>query len=212
MSRTISDNYLKHNIMSLNGQGQVNALPDVANIRLGVQSTGEILNEIQFENAQISQSINDSLKKMGITDIKTFQYSIEPYYIYENGTRIDRGYQVRNILEFKTKDLDQVGAIIDTAVNNGANVIDLIGFEVSNFELYYQSALTMAVKNAMNKANSIYNSFAFASKPIPIRITENTTPSMPLARIDSPMERSFATPIEPGRMLIESHVTVDFLY
>jgi len=195
--------------MTLTGQGQVTAVPDMAVIRLGVQLTGSDLASVQSQNAQLSQDVLDALRRMGITDIKTFQYSIDKYYEYDNGTPIDRGYTVRNILEIKTRDMDLLGNIIDTAVDAGANVVDLISFEVSNPEYYYQRALNLAVMDAIDKAKSISNNLGTRVEPIPINITESS--SMP--RPPQPFQRELAaTPIVPGNVIIEANITAEFVY
>jgi len=195
--------------MTLTGQGQVTTGPNIAVIRLGVQTTGENLVDIQSENAQIAQVIIQALQRMGISDIKTFQYSIDKLYDYENGRQIDRGYSVRNILEIRTTNLDMAGNIIDTAVNLGANVVDLISFDVANREYYYQQALNMAIMNAMQKAKSISMNLGIPADPAPIRIVENSvTPVQPYFR----QELAAATPIMPGNIKIEASVTVDFSF
>ena len=195
--------------MTLTGQGQVTAIPDMAVIRLGVQLTGSDLASVQSQNAQLSQDVLDALRRMGITDIKTFQYSIDKYYEYDNGTPIDRGYTVRNMLEVKTRDMDLLGNIIDTAVDAGANVVDLISFEVSNPEYYYQRALNLAVMDAVEKAKSISNNLGTRVEPIPINITESS--SMP--RPPQPFQRELAaTPIVPGNVIIEANITAEFVY
>ncbi len=209
MTKFYSDNNLHNRTMTLTGQGQVTTVPNIAVIRLGVQTTGENLVDIQSENAQIAQVIIQALQRMGISDIKTFQYSIDKLYDYENGRQIDRGYSVRNILEIRTTNLDMAGNIIDTAVNLGANVVDLISFDVANREYYYQQALNMAIMNAMQKAKSISMNLGIPADPAPIRIVENSvTPVQPYFR----QELAATTPIMPGNIKIEASVTVDFSF
>lgn len=206
----LSDKQLPCNIMTLTGNGQISVVPDIAVIRLGVQSSGENLADIQQENARISQAILQALQQFGITEIRTFQYTIDKIFDFENGVRIDRGFNVRNILEIRTNYIDQVGRIIDTAVYYGANVVDLINFEVSNSEQYYQQALNKALQNAFQKAKSIAGSLGIKVDPIPRRITEGNVavPFTPLMREGA----AFATPIVSGSTTIEANVTVEYLY
>jgi uncharacterized protein YggE len=207
MSKYYSDNNLHNRTMTLTGQGQVTAVPNIALIHLGVQTTGENLTSIQNENARITQSIIQALQRIGVSDIKTFQYSIDKLYDYENGRQIDRGYSVRNILEIRTSKTDMVGNIIDSAVNSGANVVELISFDVSNREYYYQQALNMAVMNAMQKSKSIAMNLGTQSDPVPVKIVENSIlPIQPYFR----QELAATTPIMPGTLKIEASVTVDF--
>ena len=207
MTKYMQDNNLHNKTMILTGHGEIVTAPDTVIIRLGVQTTGENLSQIQAENARISQSIIQVLQRMGITDIKTHQYSIDKVYDYEDGRQIDRGFSVRNILEIRTNDLETVGNIIDASVNAGANIVDLISFDVSGREYYYQQALNMAILNAIQKAQSITMNLGLSSTAVPVKIVENTV--MPF-----PVQREFAavTPIMPGTVNIEANVTVDFVY
>ena len=204
-------NALENNTMILNGSGQVTAVPDLAVLRLGIQTTGENLTLIQSENARISQALLQALEGLNSSDIKTYQYSIHKVYEYENGKQIDKGYSVRNIFEIKTNNLDQVGEIIDTAVYYGANVVESVNFELSDSSPYYLEALNLAVKDAYEKAESISNTLNITINPIPKRILENST-VIPMAKTLNMRESSVTTPIEGGNILITAFVTVQFEY
>ena len=210
MSEYLHNNHQEDNTITLNGRGQTTPIPDIAIIRLGVQTQGVDLNKVQSENANLSQAVIDALRQIGITDIRTFQYTIDKLYEYENGKQIDKGYTVRNILEIKINDIGQTGQVIDTAVANGANVVDLVSFDVSNRDLYYQEALNRAITNAIEKAESISQHLGIPVNLIPIRIEETSAAPVPILR--NVAERAFATPIEPGELLIEAFVTAVFQY
>jgi len=212
MTKSIYDNNHQNNTMTLTGQGQVTSIPNIAIIRLGVQSTGDNLVVTQSENAQISQAILQAFHDLGITDIKTFQYLIDKNYIYENETRIDNGYTVRNILEIKLNNIDQVGMVIDAAVSSGANIVEFISFEVSDPEFYYQQALNLAIMNAIQKAKSISIYLGLPMDAVPTRMIENSSSIIPSSQIYTFREGAFATPIEPGHSQIDALVTVDFSY
>lgn len=204
-------NTTENNIMTLMGNGQVTAVPDIAIIRLGVQTTGDNLTDAQAENARLSQAVLQSLRQLGITEIKTYQYTINQEFDFQDGNRIDRGYSVRNIFEIESSALEQVGTVIDTAVYYGANVVDFMEFEVSNKDEYYLQALNLAVMDAYQKAKSIAESLDIMMNPIPTRITENSTPQSPPIGF-ALREGATTTPIESGSKQIEASVTVEFIY
>lgn len=203
---------LKCNILTLTGKGQVTANPDIAVIRLGVETTGLNLAEAQTENAQRMNSVIQALNRMGVTDIKTYQYLIDKVYDYQNGTRIDRGYTVRNIIEIRLTDMASAGYVIDTAVANGANVVDFISFEVSDADLLYRQALNLAVADAIQKAESLMRSLGIRTELFPSRITENSAPPVPYSQFSAAREGVAVTPIQPGNKQIEASVTVEFIY
>lgn len=211
MTTTLSNEELTPGTMTLFGRAQIFAIPDVAKIHLGVQTNGFQLEQIQSENASISQAILQSLAQLGVTEIRTLQYTIDKDYIFENGTRVDRGFTVRNIFEIQTEDLADIGTIIDTAVENGANIVEFITFEVSNQDSYYQQALNQALDNAIQKSLSISHHLRMDMDPILIRIVETSIPQPITARFE-PLREGVTTPIEPGRYMIEASVTVDFCF
>lgn len=210
----MSKEYLHQNInngcMTLTGRGEVSVEPDIAVVRLGVQTTGERLQEVQADNARLSQAVLQTLRQLGVNDISTFQYLIDRLYDFQDGTRIDRGYSVRNILEFQTDQLDQLGFIIDSAVQSGANVVEFISFEISNLDYFYQEALNLAVENAIDKAKSVASNLGYPMEPIPICITENGATPIPLGQQFSMRDSLAVTPIEPGTKEIVAMVTVEF--
>lgn len=204
-------NYKANNTMTISGKGNITAIPDIAIIRLGVLTTGDDLTSVQEDNARISQMILEGFQQMGVTDIKTHQYNVDKSYDYEKGIRIDRGYFVRNIYEIRTDMLDMTGVIIDTAVSLGANLVELISFEVSATDKYYLEALNIALDNAITKARSIVNELGAMLNPLPISIVESSGQPIPIARTLLG-EGQFTTPIEPGTTEIEASVILEFTY
>ncbi|NLT47992.1 MAG: SIMPL domain-containing protein [Clostridiales bacterium] len=209
MAKCYTGGQATRNIMTLSGQGQVAASPNLAIIHLGVETTGFDLTTIQAENARIIEAVTQTLRAMGISDIKTVQYSIDKNYIFENGRQIDRGYTIRHILEIRSNQIDDVGRIVDTAVMMGANRVEFIAFDLSDRGSYYRQALNLALEDAQKKAISISRSLRIQVDLIPIRIVENSAlPIQPLL-----FQREAAgTQILPGTLLIEASMTAEFSY
>jgi uncharacterized protein YggE len=209
MSKYCAGKRLSRNTMTLTGQGRVSASPDLAIVHLGVQTTGYDLTAMQSENARQTAAVIQALGGIGISDVKTLQYSIDKNYIYENGIQIDRGYTIRNILEVRTNRISEVGRIIDTAVNMGANRVELIAFDISDRGYYYRQALSLALEDAQQKAASISRNLGGQVDSIPVSIVENSTfPIQPLQF----QREAVGTQIIPGDLLIEASITAEFLY
>jgi len=206
------DQQMSRRKMILTGKGQIIVTPDIAKLKIGVQTNAMTVTEAQANNATISHNVIDSIKQLGITEIQTVQYQIEQLYDYQNGERIDKGFQVRNVFEVNVTNIPLVGTVIDTAVNHGANIVDSISFDVSNPDIFYQLALNQAVKNAIQKAKSVAASLKIMFDPIPILITESSSLPIPYSRSLLMRENASSTPIEPGNNQIEAMVTVEFLY
>lgn len=203
---------ISDNTIIVSGDARVTAAPDIAVIRLGVQTEGENLAEIQGLNAEISQAVLQVLEQFSIIDIQTFQYQINKLYDYENGRQIDRGYSVRNIFELRTGQIDEAGMIIDAAVSSGANIVELISFELSDPESYYLEALRLAIDVAFQKAFAIADSLGIDGAPVPVKVTESSSLSLPPRPFLAREAGSFVTPIEPGSEQIEASVIIEFRY
>ena len=209
MAKCYTERRATRNSMTLSGQGQVAALPDQAIIHLGVQTTGFDLTTMQAENARAIEAVTQALRAIGVSDIKTAQYSIDKNYIFENGRQIDRGYTIRNILEIRTNQIDDVGRIIDTAVMMGANRVDFIAFDLSDRDSYYRQALNLALKDAQQKAVSIARSMGIQADSIPIRTEGND--SLPIQPLQFQRETA-GTQNMTGPLVIEASITAEFLY
>jgi uncharacterized protein YggE len=87
--------------------------------------------------------------------------------------------------------------------------VDLISFESSNPEYYYQQALNLAVADAVEKAKSVSDSLGIPIETIPVSITENSAAPRPMQTF----QREFAaTPVVPGSISVDASITAEFVY
>lgn len=207
--RPLNENATNTNLI-INGQDEIFALPDIAVVTLGVQTIGNQLSAIENENSKTSTDMLHALQQIGNLDIKNKEYSINKVFDYDNGIRLDKGYIIRNIYDLTLHDLSLVGSAIDTAVNNGANIVDLVSFQLSNTKQIYQQALNEAIIDAYTKAKSIYTLLGRQEEPIAIRIVENSTAPVTTPININPKSGTNITPVEPGKTQISASVTVDF--
>ena len=78
------------------GEGKVTAIPDIAQISLGIQTEKFKVADAQKENTEKMNELIKELKGMDIEakDITTANYSIYPQYDWRDGEQILRGYVV----------------------------------------------------------------------------------------------------------------------
>lgn len=201
--------------LKLNGKGTLKVRPDIAVINFGVMTEGKDLAAAQSENAAKSAQLLNALKSAGVSekDIKTGNYSITPEYDYVEGKQILRGYRVVNSFTVTIRDIEKVGAIIDLAVKNGANMVNSISFTLSDPTTYYNRALNLAIQDAIGKAQSIERSLDIRVDKIPVKIQEESLGYGPVEET-AVMKTAMAaeTPIEPGQIEISATVVADFNY
>ena len=201
-------------VMTVTGIGSLKITPDIAQIQLEVSTENKLLNHAQKENAYEMNQVIDSLLKLGIDreNIQTVSYTIVPQYNYIEGQQIFRGYEVTNAITVKVTDIDQVGNVIDVAVQNGANRVSNIQFKVENEQLDYQKALSLALKNALTKAQTIAGTMQLKLDPHPIKIVEELRAEPVAYRTFAAKEMIGSTPIEQGQITISATVKVQFQY
>ncbi|GGB67807.1 SIMPL domain-containing protein [Fictibacillus barbaricus] len=210
------DRQIKPNRLTVTGEGTVTAASDEAIITIGVINESPNLSAAQKENADKTAAVIQALMSLGIpqSDIQTYVYRIEPQYNYENGQQIFRGYRVEHQLQVTVRDISKTGQVIDQAVAAGANSVSSIQFTVSNPNAFYNQALTIAIRNAQEKAISMARALQVTLQPVPVIVQElsQPLPPRPIPFQAAMLAQSAETPIQPGENKIMATVKVEFTY
>ncbi|WP_107948672.1 SIMPL domain-containing protein [Lysinibacillus parviboronicapiens] len=201
-------------IITVTGNGKVLAAASYVQLQIEVSTQGENVQEAQQENANIMYRVLQSILALNIPreNVQTAAYNIAPIYDFVDGKQVFKGYEVSNAITVKIPDTNQVGAVIDTAVQNGANRISSIQFKIDNVDVYYQQALSLALQNAQMKAKTIAETMQLPLHPQPIEIVEEHESGPVLYKTMAMAESSISTPIEQGQMTVSATVRVKFPY
>ncbi len=201
-------------MMTVHGMGEVSIEPDTASVMVEVVTQNQQISMAQKENANQMNNVIQALLQMGISNenLQTTAYAIQPLYDYVEGTQVFRTFEVRNSLEITIHDIDLVGAVIDVAIESGANRVSNIQFMLKNREEHDQLALNDALRNAQVKAQMIAESLTISFDPIPIKIVEEKRDEIRPFRLFAATEDSLSTPIQPGQIEIKARVEVQFQY
>ncbi|MET4563395.1 uncharacterized protein YggE [Lysinibacillus parviboronicapiens] len=201
-------------IITVTGNGKVLAAASYVQLQIEVSTQGENVQKAQQENANIMNRVLQSILALNIPreNVQTAAYNIAPIYDFVDGKQVFKGYEVSNAITVKIPDTNQVGAVIDTAVQNGANRISSIQFKIDNVDVYYQQALSLALQNAQMKAKTIAETMQLPLHPQPIEIVEEHESGPVLYKTMAMAESSISTPIEQGQMTVSATVRVKFPY
>jgi hypothetical protein len=193
--------------LTVSGSAAVRTVPDRASFTFGVQSEGRTASQALAANAAEARRMIDAIKGAGVAaaDIQTTQVSLQPRTSDDGQTIL--GYTAVNSVIATIRDLDRTGAVIDAAVNAGANQVFGPGLTRSDQDALYRQALRAAFADARAKARELAEA-AGASVGRPLAIQESGGPIPVLeARAADTVQ---ATPIEPGTQEIQATVTVTF--
>lgn len=144
--------------VTVTGTASVPLAPDFATITLGVGVQAATVAAAQAQNATQMTALIDALKAQGIAekDMQTNYFSINPVYDYNqpnaDGTQNIAGYRVDNTLLVTIHDLGTISAVLDKAMESGANQGYGLTFDSTKRAEAYDQALTAAAKEAKRKA------------------------------------------------------------
>lgn len=146
--------------LSVAGSGEAFLAPDIANIYIGVHTERPTAAEAVEENNTQTEALIQAIRDFGIDakDIRTINFSIWPMDQYDPATGRPTGeksYAVDNTVSVTIRELDQLGDLLDTAVQAGANTVNNVQFDVADRDEALQQARAEAVKDAQEQAQAL---------------------------------------------------------
>ena len=213
---------------SVSGEGEVVAVPDVAEFSFSAITEGDDeLASLQEENTSKVNSAIEYLKENGVADedIQTASYNVNPRYTYfpcvREGSNGDScpppeisGYTISQNVSVKVRDLDNTGSLLGGVVENGANSVSQLRFTIDDPEELRAQAREEAFEKAKQKAESLAKSGGFKLGRL-LSVNESSSGSpMPMpyyATEDRAVGSGGAAPkVEPGSQDVK--VTVSLTY
>lgn len=143
--------------------GTVEGRPDLAVVHLGIAARALTAQAAMEELARRQNAVIDALENgLGLADdqVRTGNITLRRNCRYDR-TRdrtVCSGYVARTSIRAETKDLDQVGAIIDAALEAGANSLNGVSFERTEKDEALREALVQAMDLARAKADTLARS------------------------------------------------------
>lgn len=205
----------KADIFTVQGQGKVTSVPNLAQINLGITVTRPTVLSAQDEANRIINKITQDLKNLGIEEknIRTVNYNVNPEYDYSGPRQRVTGYRVTASVEVKTKKLEKINEAVDVAAAAGANLVGGLGFtfdEEKQKELASQ-ARKKAVEEAKEKAKDLASAAGIKLGRI-VNVQEQAT--FPWERpIPLALERAAppeGTQVQPGESEVAVTITLSY--
>ena len=198
--------------ITVTGEGINYAAPDMANISLGVVTQGATAGETLGQNSGLVAAVLAELAAMGVAprDIQITGLSVDTVFDYSdpNVVRI-KGYEARNMLSVRVRDLPMAGALIDAAFAAGANDFSGLSFELQDLRAATDAARQAAVADARARAE-LYAAAAGVSLGRIETIIEvgdfGYDPGFGLRA--APMAATPPVPIAEGELAISASVTI----
>jgi uncharacterized protein YggE len=194
------------------GQAEISAVPDLAIVTLGATSEAESAAGALNANNVAMAGVIETLRAAGIEarDIQTSGLTLSPRYVYpQRQGSGDKprlvGYLASNQVTVRLRDLAGLGALLDKLVSAGATDIRGIVFDLQDRNRLLDDARRRAVEDARRKA-ALYAEAAGVRLGSLSSLSEESMPVMrPMAARNYAATAPAAAPVpvETGEMTLE---------
>ncbi len=209
------------------GEAQLMVAPDQVSVSLGVMSESANVKKAIADNSKKMQALERALRLLGLSsdEYQTQQFRVQPVWSSRPNNAGSGwkpsiiGYRVNNRLLVTTTKIASIGDIIAKTTAAGANQVHSMSFGLSNPRQYRAQAITQAMKNAKEDAQTL----AAASGDRIVRTLslnlDNTVASnvhieseafMKTSRLMADQASSIAPPIVSGDVMVSASVSVTY--
>jgi len=209
-------------VITVSGEGTVAVVPDVAHVRLGIETQDESPLVAQTRNNIIMADVLAAIKALGIeeSDIQTAFFHMHPMQSWRDDRAIVIGFTVSNSINVTVRDIELAGAVLTAATEAGANMSSNVSFGLLENSAAYNQALALAVADATVKAETIARALGvhlgravhvgemgtISAIPIPRAMAAEAAMMMDAGGFG----RGAAVPVQEGEMIIMARVQVTF--
>ena len=169
--RYIGSGVTATNTISVDGDGEVFAVPDIATFSVTVQETAKDVKTAQDAATKKNNDIVAYLKAGGVNekDIQTTDYSVNPQYDYSQGAcpqygycppgkQTLTGYQVSQTETVKVRDTTKAGDLLAGVGSRGASSVSGLSFTIEDETTLQAQARDKAIAKAKEKADALAKS------------------------------------------------------
>jgi uncharacterized protein YggE len=198
--------------ITVSGEGRVSLPPDTVSMQFGIDVLNEELGAAQTEAASRMDTVIAALRGAGVAeaDFQTSGYAITVERDYNQANPPTTGYRVSHTVSAKVRQIDQAGAVIQAAVDAGANNVLGVCFVLDDPAAAVQQARALAVADARAKAEELARLTDVTLGPVVAVVEGSGAPTRPFQHGGSAMIKASSPPINPGRTEVIMMVTVSY--
>lgn len=195
------------------GTGRVERTPDTAVVVLGTEVEAVSAGEAQAMAGRRMRAVLAAIADAGVdaADVTTDRVALGPTIDYSGPSPRRTGFQASQSVRIRVRDLARLGAILDAAVNTGADQVAEVSLGLTDPADARAEARALAMADARRAAESLADA-AGVRLGLPTAIVEDDPDRSP-----GPMRMKLAeaamadgTPIAAGRIGVEVTVLVTY--
>jgi uncharacterized protein YggE len=190
--------------ITVSGNGSVAAVPTTAVLSLGVDVRAATAKGALAANAREMRQVIEAVKAAGGRQVGTQSVSLSQV-LGQNGE--PSGFAASNLVS-ATVDIDRAGAVIDAAVDAGANQVNGPSMSVADVSTLYRQALKAAVADARLSAETLATASGRSLGKVTSVVESGGVAPVPM--FEKAAVSDAGTPIEAGTQQTTASVTVTF--
>jgi uncharacterized protein YggE len=200
--------------LEVTGNGEAHVAPNLAFLNLAIETHAATAQEAAGSNAALAQKVVAALTKKlaGKGKVWTGGYSLYPEYSEAKPGEKPTvtGYRADNSITVRTGEISTLGALIDTAIDAGANRINYLRFTLSDESKARSQAIALAAKDAQSQAESLAKALGVKLGPIIKATTTAQVRPMAMMRMGAMIMARGATPVQPSEVNVPATVSVTY--
>ena len=205
--------------VSVSGNGEVSAEPDVAHVTLGVEARKPTMAEARTAVAATVDRVLTLTRELRIDPklVNATRLQVQPEYSWneKDRKRVLLGYLVSRQVQVELRDLEQLGPLLERAVDAGVNQVNDPLLDSSRRKALEREAMAKAVEDARLNAETLVRAAGAKLGPVRTMNGSSSAPPMPMYRRGAVMAdmAAAAPPAEtyvPGEMKFNATVNVEY--
>lgn len=204
--------------VSVSGSGEVAAEPDLAHVTLGVEARKPAMAEARAEVARTVDRVLALTRDLRIDPklVNATRVQVQPEYSWneKDRKRVLLGYVVSRQVQVEVRDLEQLGALLERAVDAGVNQVNDPVLDSSKRKSLEREAMAKAVEDARLNAETLARAAGARLGAVRSLNGAASAPPMPVYR-RAAMAMADAAPApeatyQPGEMKFSAAVNAEY--
>jgi len=185
--------------VSVSGSGEVAAEPDLAHVTLGVEARKPTMAEARTEVAATVERVLALTRQLRIDPklVNATRVQVQPEYSWndKDRKRVLLGYLVSRQVQVELRDLEQLGPLLEKAVDAGVNQVNDPVLDSSRRKSLEREAMAKAVEDARLNATALAD--AAGARLGPVRVLSGATSAPPVPMYQRGVAMDAAMPAAP---------------
>jgi uncharacterized protein YggE len=205
-------------LVSVGGQGEVRALPDMAYVTIGVESRKPTLAEARSQVTATVERVLALTRELKIDPkhVDSSGLQVQPEYRWndKDSQRVLLGYVVSRQVEVELRNLEQLGTLLERSVSAGANQVGNPRLDSSRRAELEREALSRAVADARLDAETLATAAGVRLGPVFSLSSSGGPPPRPMMAermlSAAPMADSAAETYTTGELTFQASVSAQW--